>query len=76
MAGRRRGYGVADEAFEDEEEGASTGRPAMTARDRPRDASRSTGTGDPLTFNVAGLMAEPMGTVREYEIAADRRRAR
>jgi len=24
--------------------------------------------GDPLVFNVAGLMAEPMGTVREYEI--------
>ena len=26
--------------------------------------------GDPLVFNVAGLMAEPMGTVREYEIPA------
>jgi len=24
--------------------------------------------GDPLVFNVAGLIAEPMGTVREYEI--------
>jgi uncharacterized protein len=25
-------------------------------------------SGDPLVFNVAGLMAEPMGTVREYEL--------
>jgi uncharacterized protein len=25
-------------------------------------------TGDPLVFNVAGLMAEPPGTVREYEL--------
>jgi uncharacterized protein len=27
-------------------------------------------TGDPLVFNVAGLMADPPGTVREYELPA------
>jgi DUF177 domain-containing protein len=39
----------------------------MTARDTHRAHPVDT-FGDPLTFAVSGLMAEPPGTVREYEI--------
>lgn len=39
----------------------------MTARD-PRPAQPVDVHGDPLTFAVSGLMAEPAGTVREYRI--------
>jgi uncharacterized protein len=39
----------------------------MTSRD-PHATHPVDTTGDPLVFNVAGLMAEPPGTVREYEI--------
>jgi uncharacterized protein len=39
----------------------------MTSRD-PHATHPVDRAGDPLVFNVAGLMAEHMGTVREYEI--------
>lgn len=39
----------------------------MTASD-PRTAHPVDRVGDPLVFNVAGLMAEPPGTVRDYEL--------
>ena len=41
----------------------------MTARDTHQPHPVDT-HGDPLTFAVSGLMAEPPGTVREYEIEA------
>jgi uncharacterized protein len=39
----------------------------MTASD-PRTTHPVDRVGDPLVFNVAGLMAEPPGTVRDYEL--------
>lgn len=39
----------------------------MTSSDPHRTHPVDTG-GDPLVFNVAGLMAEPAGTVREYDL--------
>ena len=41
----------------------------MTARDTHQPHPVDT-HGDPLTFALSGLMAEPPGTVREYEIEA------
>ena len=41
------------------------GRAAASRSGRPVDAG-----GDPLTFNVAGLLAQPAGTARDYAIDA------
>lgn len=41
----------------------------MSAGD-PRPSHPVDPTGDPLTFNVAGLLAEPPGAVREYRVDA------
>jgi uncharacterized protein len=43
----------------------------MTSRD-PRAPHPVDRAGDPLTFAVSGVMAEPPGTVREYEIPPTR----
>ena len=40
----------------------------MTVHD-PRPAHPFDTHGDPLTFAVSGLMTEPLGTVRDYEVA-------
>lgn len=40
----------------------------MTVHD-PRPAHPVDTHGDPLTFAVSGLMTEPLGTVRDYEVA-------